>query len=903
LNMDIFSINDEMQSTKVEMKPWMVSKVMELGTKENLPRIIEECIKSKFYALDLETTGLDNRVIKGETVDKIVGVCLSPDGIRGYYIPLRHTPKDKITGRCKPSPHNIPLSFFRKHFKKLMDSDSVAIFHNAKFDLEFLEFNGGEKWGDWDDDLRWEDTLILAYLSDTRMKVKGLKALAKKILDYEMLELEEIFPSDYAGTLDFSFLDPSTEEVVWYGAGDGICTYLLFNHFLPRVCDPTKHTYNNFNFTGELPKPEDVCYQYNIYRIEKKCLTSIRWMERNRIHTDHKLIGELICIGQEEYINAISSLYDAISKELGRNVMPNFIKIWKENIILDDPNNSIMVQLESATRTAKRTHPDPTEPIIKGNSAYPYVYDVQSAHQLGKMFEEMKVPGLNYTENSGQVKTSKDELDRIIKNSGDQFDYMKHVKKFREVQKALSTYLFPLYEDADPRDHTIRINFNSLKVDTGRFSTPGKKKKKRDGGHLHGYTRYNLQSTPATYDPNRPKCMQRIRDCIVAPEGKIFAAIDFAGVELRIVTNLSKEPLWLTEFFRCGDCSYSFEEGTPIPPFCPKCGSDKIGDLHSLTALSVYGEDARNRDDWKNLRKYGKGCNFALCYGGGPNAVQNSVHCTTAEAYRIKKVFDKTYRVLSGWWKNQHQKGRHDGYVLTAFGRKYPVPDITHENGYFRSKAERNAVNGPVQGTSADITKIAMFRIYTECKKRDWLDKVQMIITMHDELCFVIDKDVLEEALKMITKEMTQNPVVISKYNRKEWKVPLLVDVELGHSWNAPWDLNKMRQSGEWPDELVGYFEEAKKAKERIEQGLPPVEKQGLINTKEQTRIKKFIYTAKQEINSDFANKLAEALFLSKSDSEEAKIVSIFNRRGKKISTSKFCVSEQLFLKNMGVEE
>jgi DNA polymerase I-like protein with 3'-5' exonuclease and polymerase domains len=188
---------------------------------------------------------------------------------------------------------------------------------------------------------------------------------------------------------------------------------------------------------------------------------------------------------------------------------------------------------------------------------FPFVYDILSAKQLGTMMWEMGIGGLKVTDKSRekheadpkkdlQIKTTKDEMDRLMNTMGDKFPFMNKIKRFRETQKALSTNLLPMYEDAD-ENGDLRINFKQQGTDTGRFTTPGTKDR---GEGLHGGTRFNLHSLPSTYDPSRPECMRRLRECIKAREGMFLAAIDFSGEELRIVTNLSGEPLWLEQFFR-----------------------------------------------------------------------------------------------------------------------------------------------------------------------------------------------------------------------------------------------------------------------------------------------------------------------------------------------------------------
>ncbi|MEL7338860.1 MAG: DNA polymerase, partial [Bacteroidota bacterium] len=626
--MDFVNFVKESHIPKVEKKDWMEDVEMALVTAEMLPDVIDQCIAVPYYGADLETTGLDNRVFDGCTVDHIVGVCLAPSTIKGYYIPLAH----------KDSDHNIPMSLFRKEFTRLLASKAVSVWHNAKFDLEFLEFNGGEAFGNWDKVSTWEDTLALAHLYDTRQKTKGLKPQSKMILDREMIELQELFPvkERKRGKLDFSTLDPAWEPVTWYAAADAMCTLGLFQHYYPRVVKPKK-SYNRD------------C-QKSIYHLEKACLNSIRWMERNRIHVNVEKVKELIKIGHVEYLDAIKKVYEDASKMVGRDIMPSFYALALEEAILDDPDRSLFAQIQNFKRKASRLCPDPQGTISKqvgGKKVnFPLKYDVGSSQQMGQLFQELDVPNLNYTASSGQVKTSKDELDRLVEENAS-LTYMNSIKKFREVQKALSTYLYPLYEDRDSRDDTIRINFNSLKVDTGRFSTPGAKDR---GSGLHGGTRYNIQSTPATYDKSKPDCMKGLRECIAAIPGFFFAALDWSGVELRIATNLSLEPKWLDAFFECSACGQAYPKDKPPPHYCVRCGDDKVGDLHSLTVFNIFGKDSKSRKDFKQLRQMCKSVNFALAYGGSAGAVKRSTGCSDTEAWRIKRGFDESYKGLTKWW-------------------------------------------------------------------------------------------------------------------------------------------------------------------------------------------------------------------------------------------------------------
>jgi len=809
-------------------KPWMDQKKFILGTVENLPSIIDACIASGRYACDLETSGVDNRVYtlpsgNQGTYDQIAGVGLCADGETGYYIPLRHS-KVKMDGTRVPYECNVPIQAFAEEFLRLTEATdtgkTIAVFHNGKFDQEFLQFNGtGVPWGEWEKPSSWDDTMILCYLRNARARNKRLKDLAATPRDIpkeawantpcggpgigmEMIHLYEVFGHDKEDanfSYDFTTLDPSDETTLYYACGDVICTWLLYPVLAPPVLDPDS----------------DGGTQKAIYTVEKGAVTACRWMERNRIHVNMDRIKELIILGHKEWFASIMEVYETASRILGRDVMPGIYKVLQDIFVDDDTLNLIPDQLNVAERRAKGVYADKGATIIgRENKKWPAVYDVNAPMQLGVMFDEMEVPNLKHTEKSGQVKTSKDELDRVIEEAGEQFPFMNKIKRFREVNKALSTYLYPMIWDVDttggidPNGGLMRIAFNGHKVDTGRYATSAK-----DGGRsrLRGWPLINFQAIPSTaFDPKnpRPECMRRIREVVTArpteagQPPKYIAAIDFSGEELRLVTNLSREPKWLTEFFRCSGCGRTFSQqprpqlegfaatATPAPPphRCPNCASDKIGDLHTLTAMEVYGADAPNRPEWKVLRGHAKGVNFGLCYGGGGQAVCRATGCEKNEGWRIKNTFDKTYSGLRAWWDKTHAFARKHGFVRTAFGRKYPLPDINSQDGFFKSKAERNAVNGPIQGSGADICKIAMTLIHKEMKKRGWLDKCMMVASMHDELVFEIDADILEEVLPLLVNIMASNNAILGK----NWIIPLTCDVEIGPDWTVAWDINGM---------------------------------------------------------------------------------------------------------------
>ena len=806
--MDWFDALDDLKRPAVEQKEWMREVDLRLATVDDLDTIAAECIESGVFGLDLETTGLDQRSFDGasgrrETVDKIVGYCIAPTTEKGWYIPVRH--------RDDGAEANVPPRLVAELVRKIQEGGARAVFHNAKFDQKFLDCEPAGKAGEWDDPGVWEDTLVLAYLRNSRERAKGLKPLSKKELDREMIEITELFPPEAvkAKKLDFSTLDPRWEPVVWYAAADAVNTLALFHILYPKAVNEDKH--------GNSQKV--------IYRIEKACIRATMWMEDNRIHINRERLEGLIRLGQEEWWSCIREVYEDAGTLLGRDVRPTWVRVMADegyDPAVLEPNYMETREQANAGSQDKglppisRSVPRLDNPRQQETVDFPAVYDVTIPANLGIMLREVGVKGLAVTEKSGQVKTSKDELDRVITEAGDQFPFMAKVKRFREVMKGLGTFLFPIWWDTTPErspDGCVWANFNGQKVDTGRFSTPTPREKRKE--FFHGQVRWGVHMTPATYDKSKPECVRRIREVVSARPGYILFAIDYSGVELRIVTNLSGEPKWLNEFFRCSSCDHTFEKGTRPPPFCPNCGSDKIGDLHTLTALGVFGDHIAGTSEFKQRRQEAKGLNFSLCYGGGGGAAAGAVGVSKEEGWRIKNQYDKTYKTLQRWWKTQHATGREQGYVTTAYGRKYPVPDIQlpevdpetgRKNGGFIAKAERNSVNGPVQGSSADIMKLAMAQLYKEFRRRGWLQerRVLVTITIHDELVFEIREEGAGEVVEVIEEIMVDKAA-----EPLGWQIPLKVDVEFGEDWTVPYNLTEMawnQGGGKWSERWIKAF-------------------------------------------------------------------------------------------------
>ena len=586
----------------VTPKPWMPSCKFVLVTPELLPKMVDLCIESGRYSLDLETTGLNRNVTNGKTHDDIVGVCISPDGVTGYYVPVRH----------KGFSGNIPWETVHAELTRLCDSNALAIFHNSAFDQEFLQFNGISPIGDWSNKDKFEDTMILAYLFDSKGS-KSLKALSKLHLNREMIELDELFRK--GEKKDFSELDPTHMPVLWYAGSDAICTYNLYFKLKPSVVDPPTHS------------------QKIIYAIEKACVDATRSMERNLVCVDTVKVRELITVANRELLETLEIVYGLVNANLGRDTRPNFLRIVM-GVSLNshvfppfDPNQTeekFDDYLDRAKKLAKaHTHhttgvidkhvPSLTNPSEKELVSFPEVYDIFSATQLGHLLRELGAP-VTLSE-KGNIQTGAKELDELLEKVDDSMSAIKSIGKLRSVTKAFGTYLYPLLEDSVPHvcedgetRYFLRAGFNQFGTDTGRFSA-------RTGKKDDGATSLTFHGIPARMKPGGSVALGRIRECIY-PRKKtaLMVSCDFSGVELRIASSFSMEPKWVAEFFRCSTCGYEFDKPTDkvtpdwIDAFCVKCGSDKVGDIHTLTALNIFGDHAYRNDAklWKEQRGIGK---------------------------------------------------------------------------------------------------------------------------------------------------------------------------------------------------------------------------------------------------------------------------------------------------------
>jgi DNA polymerase-1 len=347
-------------------------------------------------------------------------------------------------------------------------------------------------------------------------------------------------------------------------------------------------------------------------------------------------------------------------------------------------------------------------------------FNVASPKQLGDvLFNKMDLPKpLKYGKGK-VVSTAQDVLEDLAPD----YPIVRDVLEHRQLSKLKGTYLdaLPSLADANQRIHTT---FNQVGTATGRLSS----------------TNPNLQNIPI-----RTAVGREIRAAFIAAPDNLLMSADYSQIELRLMAHFSQDPL-LLDAYRTGK------------------------DIHTLTAAEVFEVDPATMS--KETRARAKAVNFGIVYGISPFglAAQLNIDQKTARAY-IDKYFDR-YKGVSDFIARILDQVRRTQSVRTAFGRVRPIPDIHSRNPNQRGFAERTAVNTPLQGTAADLIKLAMIRIDAEITRRKL--KSQMTLQVHDELLFDVVPEEAEEMTELVRTEME---------SAAEFSVPIVADVGLGQNW------------------------------------------------------------------------------------------------------------------------
>ncbi|MDD3079414.1 MAG: DNA polymerase I [Paludibacter sp.] len=350
-----------------------------------------------------------------------------------------------------------------------------------------------------------------------------------------------------------------------------------------------------------------------------------------------------------------------------------------------------------------------------------YNFNVASPAQVGEvLFDRLKLDDKAKKTKTGQYSTSEDVLEKIKSKH----PIVGKILDYRGLKKLLSTYIDALPQLINPKTGKVHTSFNQTVAATGRLSS----------------TNPNLQNIPI-----RDAQGKEIRKAFIPDEGCAFLSADYSQIELRIMAHLSNDHNML-EAFNSGH------------------------DIHAATAAKIYKIPLD--EVTSDMRRKAKTANFGIIYGISTFGLADRLSIPRGEAKELIEGYFTTYPDVKRYMDEAIQRAKEHGYVETIFGRKRYLPDINSHNSIVRGYAERNAINAPIQGSAADIIKIAMIRIQNRIEKENLQTK--MTLQVHDELNFSVPENEVETARKLVVDEM-QHAIKLH--------VPLIADCGIGANW------------------------------------------------------------------------------------------------------------------------
>ena len=348
-------------------------------------------------------------------------------------------------------------------------------------------------------------------------------------------------------------------------------------------------------------------------------------------------------------------------------------------------------------------------------------FNMNSPKQLGEiLFEKLKLDPKAKKTKTGQYATSEDILQKLASKH----EIIQYILEYRTYQKLKSTYVDALPNQIDKDTKRVHTNFSQTTAATGRLASLNP----------------NLQNIPI-----RTLRGQQIRGAFVADEGNKLISADYSQIELRLIAEISGEENMIK----------AFQNGE---------------DIHASTAAKLFKIPIE--EVTKTQRSQAKTVNFGIIYGQGAFALAEQTGLSRTEAKQLIDSYYETYPKLKEFMAEQVAKARKLGYVETILGRKRHLQDINSNNFVVKGHAERNAVNAPIQGSAADIIKLAMIKIQDVLEQEHL--KTKMLLQVHDELVFEAPENEVETAKKLIKENME---------HAYKTEVPLLVEVGVGENW------------------------------------------------------------------------------------------------------------------------
>jgi DNA polymerase-1 len=346
-------------------------------------------------------------------------------------------------------------------------------------------------------------------------------------------------------------------------------------------------------------------------------------------------------------------------------------------------------------------------------------FNINSPQQLGKvLFDEMQLP----TYRKGKSKYSTEAS--VIEELRPVHPIAGEILEYRQLTKIKSTYIDTLPALVNPKTGRIHTSFNQTRTTTGRLSSSDP----------------NMQNIPV-----RGELGGQVRQAFIAAAGSSLLAGDYSQIDLRSLAHLSRDENLVKSF-------------------------QHDADIHAATASLLFGVEPSQVT--KDMRRFAKTVNFGVIYGMSDYGLEQATEFSREEAGKFIKAYFEKYPGVRKYLDDTKEKARRDGYVETLLGRRRYIPDINSANRQVREAAERMAINMPVQGTSADIIKVAMINLYRDMEKKRL--KSKMLLQVHDELVFEVPDGEME-TMRRLVPDVMDSAVKLS--------VPIKVDTKSGKNW------------------------------------------------------------------------------------------------------------------------
>jgi len=689
-----------------------------------------------FIGMDSEASGLDTRRAM------IAGVSLSIEESSALYIPLGHTIGS-----------NLPIEGVVKVLEPFIGVSLIPVFYNAKYDLNVIQNN--LKWYP----KKFEDALEVVYMEDPDRKKKNLKLVAKQDLDMDMEKFESLFTPEEIKAKVFDIRRKSPTRCVDYACADADATL--------RIWRAKKKTREEQAFA---------------IGIDTKLIEIVRRIEHNGgMELNHDYI--------DQQMAALEVRAEALKEQVHRVVGYEFeINSPKQlGIALFD---KLGIPSPGMTRGKNPQHKTDAESMEKLEKQYPaiaialayrkvvkarstYFMKLKKLDSLGLpvrfQFNMFSAPTFRFSAPGGkpevdggsgvniQAVSNGEALDLMavdLSVEGGDDEYLEDLSKedlLLQVEVVEDSNVTVPYVDPATLPYTIEDESEPAKLMCFRETCAGCPARcKANGIDTTRRLQKNLKIVPS------------VRQSFQAKEGYTLVSFDYDRQELVIGANMSKEPKWLRALANKED-------------------------LHELTASDAYGiplkefhamkTDPNKKGEYRRKRDIGKILNFASFYGATAYTLARQANIALSQAEKIYDGFVNGLKTLFLWMSKVHIFAKKEGYTTTYFGRKRWLKQFYAKNDRrMDAFANRSAVNTAIQGTAAEITRIAMVKCDRAVKRNNWrADQIKMVMQLHDELTFMIRDDMLEVCVPIIKDAM--------EFKVKSWVVQLTVGYKVGKIW------------------------------------------------------------------------------------------------------------------------